>query len=335
MPTKISSYLTDLGFKQLEKLSDATQLNNKTAGEFIVVKQNNRIYRFDGNSTLTVDSNNILNTSDGGNTRWICIGGTPTTQVRIQYTFEEESNQIPLDTTISRKEDIIYVNISNTNVLSSEYDLNDTKDTIIFKQNFKPGVEAEILIIHGDYANTVGNYDNLINKPLINGVELTENKTLDDLNIQKKGNYQPAGNYVTTDTNQTIGGYKTFTTHINVKADNIDVNTAPTSNTYYSALNFYDKNSIQTCFLGIGQYASNNLIRSRLGVVRYVDDVYKDCVIEAQIAPDGTISTYAPTPSVASNNTNIATTAYINTKFQTVSVLPANPDVNVYYFIPE
>jgi hypothetical protein len=47
------------------------------------------------------------------------------------------------------------------------------------------------------------------------------------------------------------------------------------------------------------------------------------------------VITYAPTPSVSSNDTNIATTAYINNKFRVVSTLPANPDGNVYYFIPE
>lgn len=334
MPTKISSYLTDLGFKQLEKLSDATQLNNKTAGEFIVVKQNNRIYRFDGNSTLTVDSNNVLNTSDGGNTRWICIGGTPTTQVRIQYTFEEESNQIPLGTTISRKEDIIYVNISNTNVLSSEYDLNATKDTIVFKQSFKSGIEAEILIIHGDYANTVGNYDNLINKPSINGIELTENKTLDDLNIQEKGDYQLAGNYVTTDTNQAITSHKTFVGGIDTKANNVDVTTAPTADVYHDALEIRDVNNVRYGIISTTQ-TPNNQVQTKLMAQRTIDGVVKYSVIRAAVDADGTTSTYAITPSISSNNTNIATTAYINTKFQTVSVLPANPNVNVYYFIPE
>lgn len=42
-----------------------------------------------------------------------------------------------------------------------------------------------------------------------------------------------------------------------------------------------------------------------------------------------------PTASVSSNDTSSVNTAYINTKFQKVNVLPANPDPNVYYFIPE
>ena len=56
-------------------------------------------------------------------------------------------------------------------------------------------------------------YTQLENKPQINSIELTGNKTLDDLGIQAKGNYLTAlpDNAVTTNTNQTISGDKTFT----------------------------------------------------------------------------------------------------------------------------
>ena len=56
-------------------------------------------------------------------------------------------------------------------------------------------------------------YTQLENKPQINSVELTGNKTLNDLGIQAKGNYLTAlpDNAVTTDTTQTISGNKTFT----------------------------------------------------------------------------------------------------------------------------
>lgn len=59
-------------------------------------------------------------------------------------------------------------------------------------------------------------YTQLENKPQINSVELTGNKTLNDLGIQPKGNYLTAlpDNAVTTDTTQTISGSKTFTNGI-------------------------------------------------------------------------------------------------------------------------
>ena len=53
--------------------------------------------------------------------------------------------------------------------------------------------------------NTSGtsNYEDLVNKPQINSVELVGNKTLDELGIQPKGNYIEDSNYVHTDNNFT------------------------------------------------------------------------------------------------------------------------------------
>lgn len=42
-----------------------------------------------------------------------------------------------------------------------------------------------------------------------------------------------------------------------------------------------------------------------------------------------------PTPAVNSNTTVPATTAYINNKFMLVSTLPASPNADTFYFIPE
>lgn len=151
MPTKISSYLTELGFKQIAYLGDTLNYNKTTAGEFIVVKENNRLYRYEENSTQPVDNMNVLNTSDGGNTRWITVGGAATTQTRVRYTFEEKSNTIPLGMTILSKDNILYVNIGNTQILSSEYTINEDRNAIILPQEFDAGVQAEIVIIIGDF----------------------------------------------------------------------------------------------------------------------------------------------------------------------------------------
>lgn len=50
---------------------------------------------------------------------------------------------------------------------------------------------------------------------------------------------------------------------------------------------------------------------------------------------NGSPYTSAPTPPLDSNGRNIATTNWVNAKFQVVSELPANPNTNVFYFIPE
>ena len=69
-------------------------------------------------------------------------------------------------------------------------------------------------------AGTAGttDYTQLENKPQINSVELTGNKTLNDLGIQPKGNYLTAlpDNAVTTDTEQTITGKKTLPISTNI-----------------------------------------------------------------------------------------------------------------------
>ena len=75
--------------------------------------------------------------------------------------------------------------------------------------------EDGTLSANGGSAGTT-DYTQLENKPQINSVELTGNKTLNDLGIQPKGNYLTAlpDNAVTTDTTQTISGGKTFTRSI-------------------------------------------------------------------------------------------------------------------------
>lgn len=46
-------------------------------------------------------------------------------------------------------------------------------------------------------------------------------------------------------------------------------------------------------------------------------------------------SPIVPTPTVSDNTQKAATTAYINNKFQVVNELPASPDADTFYFIPE
>lgn len=49
----------------------------------------------------------------------------------------------------------------------------------------------------------------------------------------------------------------------------------------------------------------------------------------------GEVKTDAPTPPISDNSRQIATTAWVNNKFQKVSTLPAQPDPSVTYLIPE
>lgn len=132
-------------------------------------------------------------------------------------------------------------------------------------------------------------------------------------------------NTVTTDTAQTISGAKTFTDGtlnakrpILLKQDNaneggqIDFersnNSVLKSNPYIDSFN----NIIR--FIGIN---SNNNLNITLQV-----DLENNQV-------------WVPTPALTANDEQVATTAWFNSKMQVVSALPANPDPNVFYFIPE
>lgn len=131
-------------------------------------------------------------------------------------------------------------------------------------------------------------------------------------------------NMVTTNTAQTISGVKTFNSGtlqalrpILLKQDNayeggqIDFersnNSVLKSNPYIDLFN----NVIR--FIGIN---SNNTLNITLQV-----DLENRQV-------------WVPTPALTANNEQAVNTAWFNSKMQVVSALPANPDPNVFYFIP-
>ena len=189
MATKVSSYLTKLGFRQLEHVADAANYNNETGGEYIVIRENTRIYLYDATSNAPIDSISILPTSDGGASRWIAVGGGAMTQYKISYTFESYSNEIPLGMTVLSKANIFYVNIENTQILSTEFNLNDAKDTIVLSKPFEAGVRTEVVIFVGDYQPESRDYELLTNKPMVNGITLVGNRSLGELGIQPAGDY--------------------------------------------------------------------------------------------------------------------------------------------------
>ena len=57
--------------------------------------------------------------------------------------------------------------------------------------------------------------------------------------------------------------------------------------------------------------------------------------IKAGITPEGIPVSYTRTPPVGVTGEEITTAGWFNTKMQVVSALPAEPDPNVFYFIPE
>lgn len=262
MATKVSSYLTKLGFRQLEHVADAANYNKETGGEYIVIRENTRIYLYDATSNAPIDSISILPTSDGGASRWIAVGGGAMTQYKISYTFESYSNEIPLGMTVLSKANIFYVNIENTQILSTEFNLNDAKDTIVLSKPFEAGVRTEVVIFVGDYQPESRDYELLTNKPMVNGITLVGNRSLGELGIQ------PAGDYATNtrvntventlenkkaDKATTLSGYNIGDAYTKTEVDNIKTNLTTEINKKANSDSVYTKSEIDTTVADLNQ----------------------------------------------------------------------------------
>lgn len=138
-----------------------------------------------------------------------------------------------------------------------------------------------------------------------------------------------AANTVTTDTAQTISGAKTFkaNTIVNGGAGNgtftikNDVTTYGTSAVDLVAATSNGKNQLLVHFQEGNKWAA----------VFEQDPSTKNITFQM----NGCAVVSAPTPAANANDTQVATTAWFNSKMQVVSALPANPDPNIFYFIPE
>ena len=141
-------------------------------------------------------------------------------------------------------------------------------------------------------------------------------------------------------------------TDLNSKANDSDVVHKTGNETITGTKTFQNTNLYQsTTATSSGSYVDfvQNINGARRGTIRttYNSDgsyqVTLGCNGPDAAAPSGlvvkrtssAITATAPTPAVSNNSTEIATTAYVNTKVQQVSALPASPNSNVFYFIPE
>jgi len=143
-----------------------------------------------------------------------------------------------------------------------------------------------------------------------------------------------SANHVTLDSAQTITGSKTFTSIITTKHTGMDDTVNPTENKY-TGYRIADKNDHPVSYLSTKQDTEGKITTRILGS-RTINGtlVYTDELGMVQNT-DGTSYTICPTPAVSSNTNAIATTSYINNKFKVAAALPAVPDANIFYFIPE
>ena len=131
-----------------------------------------------------------------------------------------------------------------------------------------------------------------------------------------------SANYVTTNTAQTITGKKTLSTTnntevIRVKVTNTDSAVTPTENLWTNVISCYDKNDK---LIGNLQFTKRTDGSHWVGLEAAArnsngNNIYHSLGIA--LKADGTASTSAPNPASNSNDTSIATTAWVNSKIST------------------
>ena len=162
--------------------------------------------------------------------------------------------------------------------------------------------------------------------------------------VEDLENKADAANTVTTDTTQTISGSKRFTQpaegmSIELTADT-NQQTVPTTNVmreiglYYNTT--HTKGDGYTSWIR-GYRGSDGSTTSALLVRKFLESDSNEIInyIGVHILPNGTPISTTKTPPVGVTSEEIVTGGWFNSKMQVVSALPANPDPNVFYFIPE
>lgn len=123
-------------------------------------------------------------------------------------------------------------------------------------------------------------------------------------------------NYVTTNTQQTISGDKSFTQKgepFRIKDANLDVSKTP-SQTVGNSIVTYDKNNKQVGYYQVLQESNGKNYNSIYAVNYKTDGTLVNVGLAVGIDKAGTTYTYAPTPSSSSNDNSIATTAWVKSK---------------------
>ena len=142
---------------------------------------------------------------------------------------------------------------------------------------------------------------------------------------------------------QTISGSKRFTIpaegmSIELTADT-NQQTVPAETTtrqlglYRNAT--YTKGDGFTSWLQ-GYRGSNGWTATEIYTRRFLESDSQEIInyLKVNISPDGIPISFTKTPPVGVTGEEIVTAAWFNSKMQVVSALPANPDPNVFYFIP-
>lgn len=157
---------------------------------------------------------------------------------------------------------------------------------------------------------------------------------------QDTDNWKPLSDFfVTTDTAQTIGGIKTFDASTATSRTDVCIASQALGSSIWSGSLVFKKGDLNT---GFCESFLNSDAQTKDAVIQLTahhniegTDHYANLVVGVR-GSDGSTFATAPTPSVdGSDDNQILTNKWFNAKMQVVSALPAEPDPNVFYFIPE
>lgn len=98
----------------------------------------------------------------------------------------------------------------------------------------------------------------------------------------------------------------------------------------------YSKGDGYTCWIQ-GTRGSDGWTATEIYTRRFLESDSQEILnyLRVNITPEGTPTAYTKTPPVGVTGEEIVTAGWFNSKMQVVSALPAKPDPNVFYFIPE
>ena len=144
--------------------------------------------------------------------------------------------------------------------------------------------------------------------------------------------------YVTIDTAQTITGFKAFNSGSGNSRTNIDIITndgvGDDTNAKWAGSIQFKKGNVNVGYCEAMRDSVNSSI-TQITAHNSVNGQEVYAVLRSVVTSDGNIFAMAPTPSIGVTGEEIATARWFNAKMQVVSALPAEPDPNVFYFIPE
>ena len=150
--------------------------------------------------------------------------------------------------------------------------------------------------------------------------------------------YQLKDKAVTTDTAQTITGFKEFNNGSGNNRTNIDIITndgvGEDANNKWAGSIQFKKGNVNVGFCEALKNISNTAI-AQLVACNSVNGQNIFASVRIAVTSDGNTFAMAPTPSAGATGNEIATAAWVNSKIQLVNELPANPEPGVLYCIPE